>query len=56
MDTQICCLRGTRQPAGYITLVMHSPEKLKTFMFVSTNDQHHNVSRILDYAAQQFSN
>lgn len=41
---------------GYITLVMHSPETLKTFMYVSTNDQHHNVSRVLDYAARQVSN
>ena len=40
---------------GYITLVMHSPETLKTFMYVSTNDQHHNVSWVLDYAAQQVS-
>jgi len=40
---------------GYITLVMHSPVTLKTFMYVSTNDQHKNVSRILDYAAQQVS-
>ena len=41
---------------GCITLVMHSPETLKTFMYVSTNDQYHNISRILDYAAQQVSN
>jgi len=41
---------------GYITLVMHSPETLKTFIYASTNDQHHNVSRVLDYAAQQVSN
>jgi len=41
---------------GCITLVMHSPVTLKTFRYVSTNDQHHNVSRILDCAAQQVSN
>jgi len=41
---------------GYITLVMHSPDTLKTFMYVSINDQYHNVSWTLDDAAEQISN
>jgi len=40
---------------GYITLAMHSPETLETFMYVSTNDQYHNVSWILDDAAEKIS-
>ncbi len=40
---------------GYITLAMHSPETLETFMYVSTNDHYHNVSWILDDAAEQVS-
>jgi hypothetical protein len=41
---------------GYITLVMHSPETLKTFLYISTNDQYHNVSWTLDNAAEQVGN
>lgn len=41
---------------GYITLVMHSPETLETFMYISTNDQFHAVSRIQDNAAEQVGN
>ncbi|MGH8924985.1 MAG: serine hydrolase domain-containing protein [Acidimicrobiia bacterium] len=40
---------------GYITLVMHAPETLKTFMYVTTNDQYHNVSWIVDDAADLVS-
>ena len=35
---------------GYITLVMHSPETLETFMYVSTNDRYWNFSWTLDDA------
>lgn len=41
---------------GYITLVIHSPETLETFMYISTNDQFHDVSWILDDAAAQVGN
>ena len=40
---------------GYITLVLHSPGTLETFMYVSTNDQYHDVSWTLDDAAEQIS-
>jgi len=40
---------------GYITLVMHSPETLETFMYVSTNDRYWNFSRTLDDAAELLS-
>jgi D-alanyl-D-alanine carboxypeptidase len=40
---------------GYVTLVMHSPETLETFMYVSTNDQYHDFSWTLDDAAELLS-
>lgn len=40
---------------GYITLVMHSPETLKTFMYVGTNDQHDISRRTLDAVAEHIS-
>jgi D-alanyl-D-alanine carboxypeptidase len=40
---------------GYITLVMHSPETLETFMYVSTNDQYHDFSSATDDGAERLS-
>lgn len=40
---------------GDITLVMLSLETLENFMYVGTNDQHHEFSWTLDHAADLLS-